>query len=133
MTMPDFSNVQTDRIQYISIAVCVVLIATIIELIRRGRLREEYAFIWLGSALVFLVLSIWRGAFDSIARFLGIAYGPSLLILVILFFGFVFLVHFSIVISKLTSENKRLAQEQAILNRLLAERKDQDGTNVPNG
>lgn len=133
MNMPDFSNVQTDRIQYISIAVCVVLIATIIELIRRGRLREEYAFIWLGSALVFLVLSIWRGAFDSIARFLGIAYGPSLLILVILFFGFVFLVHFSIVISKLTSENKRLAQEQAILNKLLAERNEQDGANVPNG
>jgi hypothetical protein len=131
--MPDLSDVQTVRIQYVSIAVCVILIATIIELIRRGRLREEYAFIWLASAVVFLALSIWRGAFDAIARFLGIAYGPSLLILVILFFGFVYLVHFSIVISKLTSENKRLAQELAILGKLVADREEKDGTDTPTG
>jgi hypothetical protein len=124
--MPDFSNVQTTRIQYLSIAVCVVLILGIIELIRRGRLREEYAFVWLGSAVVFLVLSIWRGLFDTLARLLGIAYGPALLILVILLFGFVFLVHFSIVVSKLTGENKRLAQELAILNKLVEERNKED-------
>ena len=122
--MPDFSNVQTTRIQYLSIAVCVVLILGVIELIRRGRLREEYAFVWLGCTVVFLVLSIWRGLFDGLARLLGIAYGPALLILVILLFGFVFLVHFSIVISKLTGENKRLAQELAILNKLVAERNE---------
>jgi hypothetical protein len=124
--MPDFSNVQTTRIQYLSIAVCVVLILGVIELIRRGRLREEYAFVWLGSAVVFLVLSIWRGLFDTLARLLGIAYGPALLILVILLFGFVFLVHFSIVVSKLTGENKRLAQELAILNKLVEERNKED-------
>jgi hypothetical protein len=124
--MPDFSNVQTTRIQYLSIAVCVVLILGIIELIRRGHLREEYAFVWLGSAVVFLALSIWRGLFDALARLLGIAYGPALLILVILLVGFVFLVHFSIVVSKLTGENKRLAQELAILNKLVAERNKED-------
>ncbi len=124
--MPDFSNVQTTRIQYLSIAVCVVLILGVIELIRRGRLREEYAFVWLGCTVVFLVLSIWRGLFDALARLLGIAYGPALLILVILLFGFVFLVHFSIVISKLTGENKRLAQELSILNKLVAERNEPD-------
>ncbi len=124
--MPDFSNVQTARIQYLSIVVCVVLILGIIELIRRGRLREEYAFVWLGSAVAFLVLSIWRGLFDALAGLLGIAYGPALLILVILLFGFVFLVHFSIVVSKLTGENKRLAQELAILNKLVAERNKED-------
>ena len=51
--MPDFSNVQTERIQYLSIAACVLLIVVIIELIRRGRLREEYAIVWLGTAVVF--------------------------------------------------------------------------------
>jgi hypothetical protein len=131
--MPDFSSVQTVRIQYISIAVCLILIAGIIELIRRGRLREEYAFVWLGSAIVLLALSIWRGAFDALARFLGIAYGPALLILVILFFGFVFLVHFSIVVSRLTSENKRLAQEIAMLTKLVEERESQDGPDAPAG
>jgi hypothetical protein len=131
--MPDFSDVQTVRIQYIAIAGCLLLIAGVLEAIRRGRLREEYAFIWLGSAIVALLMSIWRGAFDALARFLGIAYGPALLILVILVFGFVFLVHFSIVVSKLKDENKRLAQEMAILTRLVEERKTEDGNAPPTG
>lgn len=131
--MPDFSDVQTVRIQYIAIAGCLLLIAGVIEAIRRGRLREEYAFIWLGSAIVALVMSIWRGAFDALARFLGIAYGPALLILVILVFGFVFLVHFSIIVSKLTDENKRLAQEMAILTKRVEERKSEDGNAPPMG
>ena len=131
--MPDFSSVQTARIQYLAIAASIVLIVAIIELIRRGRLREEYAFVWLGASVVFLVLSIWRELFDGLARFLGIAYAPALLILVILFFGFVYLLHFSIVISKLTSENKKLAQELAIFAKLVEERTHRDESDAPNG
>ena len=131
--MPDFSSVQTARIQYLAIAASIVLIVAIIELIRRGWLREEYAFVWLGAAVVFLVLSIWRELFDALARFLGIAYAPALLILVILFFGFVYLLHFSIVISRLTSENKKLAQELAIFARLVEERSNRDDTDAPAG
>lgn len=131
--MPDFTSVQTERIQYLSIAACVVLIAVIVELIRRGRLREEYAFVWLGAALVFLALSIWRGAFDALARMLGIAYAPSLLILGILFFGFIYLLHFSITVSRLTSENKRLAQELALLAKRVEERNPEDGSDAPAG
>jgi hypothetical protein len=96
-------------------------------------LREEYAIVWLGAAVVFLALSIWRGAFDAFARLLGIAYAPSLLILVVLFFGFVYLLHFSVTVSRLTSENKRLAQELAMLTKLVEERKPEDGTNTPAG
>lgn len=113
--MPDFTPVDTTRIQYIAVALTLGLIAVIVELIRRGRLREEYALIWLASAVVFLFFSIFRGAFDAIAHAMGIAYGPALIILGIALFGFVMLVHFSIVISRLTSENKRLAQEVALL------------------
>ena len=131
--MPDFSSVQTARIQYLAIAASIVLIVAIIELIRRGRLREEYAFVWLGAAVVFLVLSIWRELFDALARFLGIAYAPALLILVILFFGFVYLLHFSIVISRLTSENKKLAQELAIFAKLVEERSYRDEPDDPDG
>ncbi len=131
--MPDFSSVQTARIQYLAIAASIVLIVAIIELIRRGRLREEYAFVWLGAAVVFLVLSIWRELFDALARFLGIAYAPALLILVILFFGFIYLLHFSIVISRLTSENKKLAQELAIFAKLVEERSYRDEPDDPDG
>jgi hypothetical protein len=113
--MPYSQPVDTTRAQFFAIAASVLLLVFILELIRRGRLREEYSLIWLGSSLVFLFFSIWRGAIDALGRFFGIAYRPALLILVILGAGFVILVHFSVVISRLTSENKRLAQQIAIL------------------
>jgi hypothetical protein len=115
--MPDFQMADTSRAQVFAIAASVILVVFILELIRRGRLREEYSLIWLGSALVFLFFSIWRGAIDALGRFFGIAYRPALLILVIMGAGFVILVHFSVVISRLTAENKRLAQQFAILER----------------
>jgi len=112
---PDFASVDTSRIQILAVVASLVLIASILELIRRNRLREEYALLWLISSAVLLFFSLWRGAFDYVAHHLGIAYSPALLILAVLFFGIVLMVHFSIVISRLTGENKRLAQELALL------------------
>ena len=40
----------TDVVQLISIVVSAALLATVIELVRRGLLTEEYSFIWIGSA-----------------------------------------------------------------------------------
>jgi hypothetical protein len=118
--MPDSVPVDTSRIQYAAIAMSVVLMVVVIELIRRNRLREQYALVWLACAFVLLFFSVWRSALDALARFLGIAYGPSLILLMILGPGVLLLVHFSIVISRLSEENKHLAQELA----MLAERVD---------
>lgn len=115
--MPDFQPTDTGRAQVFAIIASVALLLSILELIRRRKLREEYSFIWLGSASVFLFFSIWRGAFEALGQFFGIAYRPALLILMVLVSGFLILVRFSVVISTLTSENKRLAQELALLSR----------------
>lgn len=123
---PDFQPTDTARAQVFAIIASIILLVSILELIRRGKLREEYSFIWLASAIVFLFFSIWRGAFEALGEFFGIAYRPALLILVILFFGFLILVRFSVVISTLTSENKRLAQEMALLERAARGRQDDD-------
>jgi len=114
--MPDSAPVDTSRVQYVAIVLSIALMVGIIELIRRNRLREQYALTWLGGALVFLFFSVWRSALDAVARFLGIAYGPSLILLMIIGPGFLLLVHFSIVISRLGEENQRLAQELAMLS-----------------
>ncbi|MEE9270858.1 MAG: DUF2304 domain-containing protein [Candidatus Krumholzibacteria bacterium] len=108
-------SVQTFHIQIISVVVSVLLIAGIVELIRRGKLREEYSLIWFAAALVFVYFSIWRHHMEVLAQRMGIAYAPALLILLTIFFGSVWLIHFSVVVSRLTDENKRLAQELAIL------------------
>ncbi len=114
MYMPQFSPVNTANIQIVAIAISLALLVGIVELIRRDRLREQYALIWLVSSAVFLLFSIWRSGFDALAAALGIAYGPSLLILVILVAGFALMVHFSIIVSQHSEDGKRLAQEFAI-------------------
>jgi hypothetical protein len=109
-----FETIDTSRIQILAIAGSVILLAAVIELVRRGRLREEYSFVWIVSSLLLLFFSIRRGAFDYIAHSLGVAYSPALLTLVMLMAGMLILIHFSIIISRLAGENKKLAQELAI-------------------
>jgi hypothetical protein len=109
-----FEPVDTSRIQILAIMGSIVMLAGVIELVRRGKLREEYSFVWIISSLILLFFSIFRNAFNRIAHSLGVAYSPALLILVMLMAGMVILVHFSIINSKLVSENKKLAQELAI-------------------
>lgn len=105
------------RIQFIAIIVSVIMMIVIFELIRRNRLREKYSLIWFAACIVMIVFSGWRDLLDLTAATLGVAYAPALLFMVALFFGFVLLIHFSIVISDLAEKTKILAQEVAIIKK----------------
>ena len=104
-------NVHTDIIQYISITASLLFIGLIIELIRKRKIKEEYALLWLFLGLVFLALSIWRKSLEIISYGLGIAYAPAALFLIIIAILIAILIHFSIAISKLKENNKILIQE----------------------
>jgi hypothetical protein len=104
------------RIQLLTICVSALLLVGVIELVRRRRLLERYALVWLFSSLVLLGLSIWRGALDRIAEQIGVSYPPNALFIVA--FGFVLwmLLHFSIAVSRLSDQSKVLAQRLALLD-----------------
>jgi hypothetical protein len=94
----------------------IVLILVVFELIRRRRLRERYALLWLLTGLVLLVLSAWRGGLNTIAGWVGVeTYPPAILFAVASFFILVVLLHYSTVISKLSDQNSILAQRIALL------------------
>ena len=104
-----------------------VLLIAVLELVRRRRLREKYALLWLLTAIVLLVLSLWRGAVTSIATTLGVSYGPTVLFAVGALFVLVVLLHYSTVISALTDRTVTLAQRVAILEqRIQALESDDD-------
>jgi hypothetical protein len=92
-----------------------VLLIAVLELVRRRRLREKYALLWILTAIVLLVLSVWRGAVTSIATALGVSYGPTVLFAVGALFVLVVLLHYSTVISALTDRTVTLAQRVSIL------------------
>ncbi len=102
-------------IQIISIVFSLAVFFGVADLIRRSMLKEQYALLWLFSSVVLLLLSIWRNLLDKVAQVAGIAYPPSLLFLMAFIFLLLIVLHFSVVISKLSEKNKKLAQEMALL------------------
>ncbi len=103
------------RIQLIAVIAAVVLLAVVLELVRRRRLLERYALLWLLSAFIVLVLAIWGGALTELAKVLGIVSAPNALFFVALGFTLLLLLHFSVAVSRLTDQTKILAQRLAIL------------------
>jgi len=104
------------KIQIIVGMLSIVLLLSTFELIRKKRLREEYAILWLFTGIAVLVLSLWPGFFLSqfFVRITGIFY-LSAVVLIAFSFLLLIVLHFSVVISKLTNQNKELAQRHALL------------------
>jgi hypothetical protein len=107
------------RIQLVAIVGAVALLITVLELVRRRRLMERYALLWLLSAVVLLVLASWRGALADISHAIGVIYPPNALFFVAFGFVLLLLLHFSSVISRLSDQSKMLAQQQALLEERL--------------
>lgn len=104
-----------DRTMLVGVIGSVLALLFVLELVRRRRLREEYSLLWLATALVVLVLSLSRPLLDVLATAIGIFYPPSALFVVALLFVLAILMHFSMVITRLTQENKEIAQQIALI------------------
>src|SRR5688572_18296167 len=102
------------NVQVIAVGGSLALLLIVLELVRRRRLFERYALLWLLSALVLLVLSAWGGLLDTVADTLGVDYPPSALFLFAFGFILMLLLHFSVVISRLSDQTKVLAQRVAL-------------------
>lgn len=114
------------QIQLVAIGVSLVLFLFIMYLIRSQRLKEEYSLLWIFFSLVFIVFSIWRDGLDYISEFLGVAYPPAALFMILLMAIFLILIEFSIIISKLAGKNKDLAQEIGLLKHELEKLKNKE-------
>jgi hypothetical protein len=111
-----------DVVTFLAFLVSVAIVASVIELIRRNRLKEKYSLLWLFSSFVILFFSVSRKSLESISLFVGIQYPPSFIFLLGFLFLIVINVHFSTVISELFEKNKTLTQEIALLRESLKEK-----------
>lgn len=118
-------------VQIIAVIGSLGIFFVVIELIRRNHLKERYSLIWLATAFVLIVFSLWRPLLHFIALKLGIYYPPSFLFLLAIIFLLVLLLHFSTVISSLSDQNKRLAQEIGTLKSRLSRMEERgDGSAI---
>ena len=106
-------------IQFISIIGATVFMVMIFRLIIQGRLREEYSIVWILCTLILVVFSVWRKGLEQISLWLGVYYPPSLIFLAAIGAIIVFLVHLSVVNSRMQNQIKTLTQEMAYLKQEL--------------
>jgi hypothetical protein len=107
------------RIQLVTIIGAAVLLLAVLEMVRRRRLTERYALLWLLSAVVLLALAIWGGALASISHALGVVYPPNALFFIAIGCIVLLLLHFSAAVSRLSDQSELLAQRQALLEERL--------------
>jgi hypothetical protein len=109
------------RVSIVAAIAAFLLLLVVFELIRRRRLQERYALLWLLTGLVIFVLALWRDALGLLSDLVGISYPPSALFVLGSLFVLVVLLHYSTVISRLADQNKILAQRLALLENELKE------------
>jgi hypothetical protein len=109
------------RIQIVAIAATAGLFFIVFELVRRRRLMERYALLWLFATVVLLGLAVWKSLLEQVASAIGIFYAPSALFVIAFGFILVLLLHFSLVISRLADQNKVLAQRLGMVQQRLDE------------
>lgn len=98
----------------VAIVGSVMLLALIVELVRRRRMKEEYSLLWVVTALVLIVLAAWGGALRALTHAIGAISEASTLYFFGLLFIFFLLLNFSIRVSQLERRLTALVQEIAL-------------------
>jgi hypothetical protein len=119
------------RIQVVAILATALLFVVVFEAVRRRRLMERYALLWLFCTAVLLALAVWKDALEEFAQAVGIYYAPSALFAIALGFISVLLLHFSLVISRLADQTKVLAQRVSLLQSRIDQLEAEQGGGVP--
>jgi hypothetical protein len=106
-----------DTIQVVAIVSTALVLGAVLELVRRRRLVERYALLWMLTAIALLVLALLRDdLLNPLAELIGVAEPANLLFLAAFALVFLVLLHFSVAITRLSEETKILAQEVARLS-----------------
>ncbi len=106
-----------ERIQLIAIIVSLLFLAYVVMLVVKGKLREEYSIAWIAFTVLLIILSFWTGGMKFLANLLGVYEALNLLFTGALFAILIYLLHLSVVISRVQDQNKALAQYLAMLEK----------------
>lgn len=102
------------RQRILAAVVAVSLLATILELVRRRKLRVEYSWLWILAGIAIFIIGLNYPLLVWITRFIGAGWTSSTLFFFGIFFVLALCLQFSVKISRLETEVKNLAQELAL-------------------
>ena len=113
------------RLTVVTLAIAVAAFLLVLELLRRRKLREKYAALWVVVAGLAVLLSIFPGLLNGAAALLGIAVPSNLLFLMSLLVLFAVSLQLSREVGMLEEQTRRLAEEVGAL-RLHLDRIERD-------
>ena len=115
------------RQKIIAVMVSVSIFISIIYLVREKKLKEEYSWLWLLTALAIMTLALRYDLLLTMTRLVGAVVPISTLF----FFGLIFLmvisISYSVRISTLSLQVKNLAQKLTILEGYVRDEPYQQG------
>ncbi|NNU33428.1 DUF2304 domain-containing protein [Mucilaginibacter sp. S1162] len=103
------------RIQIITIITSLLFLLYISRLIIKGKLREEYAIVWCVCTGILVIFSFWRSGLEVMSKLFGVYEAPNPVFTACIFAILIYLLHLSVVASKLHQQNKQMAQDIALL------------------
>lgn len=116
-----------------TLAVAVILLVSILEMVRRRKLREKYAVIWLLTGVTILPLAAFPRVLDGVALTIGIVSGTSLVLFLAVVFLLVLAMHLSWELSQLEEETRTLCEEVALIRSELRRQAQQNEDPIPHG
>lgn len=102
------------------IVAAVLVVGFIVELLRRGILREKFAALWLLVGMALLIIAVFPGLLSMAAALVGIEVPANLLFFLAGLTLLLVSVQLSYEISRLENRTRRLAEEVALLRQEVA-------------
>ena len=90
---------------------CTGLFCLIVQLIRRGSLKEGFAILWLLLIATISTVALFSSILFRISSLIGVIYAPTTLFLIVILNILLILIHNAVVLSKQEKQIKTLAQE----------------------
>jgi hypothetical protein len=103
------------RARLFAMALGVAVLLFVVNLVRTKKLKEEFALLWLLTAVVLVLTPLFIDYLDLVAYALGIEYPPALIYLLAIISLLFILLQFSMRISRFSEQIKVLTQELALL------------------
>jgi hypothetical protein len=105
--------------QIIAILFSLILLLATVQLIRKHKLREEYALIWLAASIAVFVLTVFDKLVNFLAAIFAVSYPPTLILVLGVLFCLVLLLSQTVTLSKQADRIRDLAQSLGILEHRL--------------
>ena len=113
--IPAVSDVMELRARLFAVLLGIAVLLLVLNLVRTRKLKEEFALLWLLTAVVLVLTPLFIDYLDMIAYALGIEYPPALIFVLAIISLLLILFQFSLRISRFSEQIKVMVQELALL------------------